>query len=361
MTSTYKSVLETIKKLEQLYDLTYYSIKPLANGAMNEVYEVLLSVNNTIKPYIFRVFLNNQSVDIDDYYDHLVKINKRFVTSNNKCLLNDCEYDTIGCSYCIYKINGTMVEVMEKYDMSLKDFMVKHNFSYSALCDKDVLNIIEFNRSTKFVDQFITYFRNNNIAHGDIKPENILVKTDGTKITKLVIADLDGLCINNKKSWLGNLKQDNNTYSCGSMAFTSMYTTKKLHQDATKENVNMIMKDVQDSDLYAVSIVVLMLWFGYDRFFTIFKTSVNMTSNFDDRWFDMEMDKSFTMSNKQSIINAYKKEIHTIDSLKNKLDYTMNKDEMIIQIDKAKNYLLKCLNLFVTIQLHENYKYVLKK
>lgn len=405
--STYEAVIETIKLLQQQYpDLVYYSINLVGKGGMNEIYEVILRVNNTIRPYIFRIFMNPDAIDINTYYDKLTSINNIFASNNNKCLFNECHHDTIGCSYCVYKINNTVVEIMDRYDMSLKDFLV--NQSYNNLCQNSVLNILEFNKTVKFIDQFITYFRQHNIGHGDIKPENILIKTNNNKITKLIIADLDGLCINNKRTWFNKLKQANNAYSCGSMAFTSAYTTKKIHQEAKKmesqsvgkdvqsqtrislerqlsdakkqnntslvselkqqltaikrseklnskeKNTNMLLKDVQDSDLYAVSIVILMLWFGYESFFEIFKTATNMQRNIKQQWFDLEMDEVFNVSNKQAILNAYTSEINKLDGLKDKIDHTMNAEEMVKQVDKARNYLLKSLNWFVNIQLQDN-------
>lgn len=373
-------IIKTIRQLQKEYkNLDYYSIKYLNEGAMNIVYEVILAINNIVTPFIFRVFKgeSDEEINIDEYYNKLKVINKKFVTSNKntKCLFNHCKYDNIGCSYCIFRIEDTVVEIMEKYDMALKSFMVSYIdnkyvdiFTYQNECNKDIINILEFNKVVKYFDNFITYFRKNNIGHGDLKPENILIKVNNNKITKLVIADLDGLCINDDKNFFGNLRVGNNVYSCGVMQYTNFYSYSHMFKATGKDD--FALKVVQNNDLYALSMIILMLWFGYKRFFEIFLQNDTINKfDFENRFFLHTFFDNFTQKNRTIIISNFTNEINKIDDLKNKIDDSMNKELMVGQLDKAKKYLLKCLNYFITIYLDNTdrlttvggYKYKLVK
>jgi len=103
------------------------------------------------------------------------------------------------------------------------------------------------------------------MAHGDIKQENILVKVaanDEDEIVDIALSDFDTLCIGTRNILTG-------MYQCEATANTVMYTTNELQQKY-KTDVPFDIRIKQKSDIYAISMVILMLWYGYVGFLSHF-------------------------------------------------------------------------------------------
>lgn len=255
---------------------------PIDKGAVAKIYPA----KKDNKEYMIRV----KSLDSD----HEVR-EKRIINDNlsyqncdesgfcnKKCIPN------IACSEYTLTISDNLVEIMKKYNGgSLWKYIVneiddgkiikyedKNSFYKLSLEDPKYLTI--FNTIVRKLWIAIKTLHDKDMAHGDIKPENILIDVSNNNISDIALADFDTLCIG---------KKSDNSYLCSPSDFTLLYTTYnlwKLNKGSNEYNISY--KKI--NDIYAIVLVILIIWYGFNGFFNNFGDFYN-NKNFESEFIEL--------------------------------------------------------------------------
>lgn len=213
----------------------------LGKGGFGEIY--LLKDKKSDKSFALKV------IDFKNEGDR-TKFNKEketyelFMTNKEACVK-----EFINCYLGIYKTDKYGLILMNYFQSDLQKTM--SGTSFSKLITENKNNLGKFIRWVKELIAAVSYMHANNIAHGDIKPDNILVNADST----LAITDFDTIC---------------SKVQCQIPAsVTNYYASPDLDETTTikfGQTGQPVHKDiVQRSDWWAVCIIVLELWFGRDK------------------------------------------------------------------------------------------------
>ena len=383
----------------------------LANGANAFVY------STTDNKYVIRItpMNTNNLVEINDIVNKKQLINKKLMKNDKDCL------DNIACSYHIFTenintqgINNTYtVEIIQKYDKALNNFMYMHSEVDNNIHDLNVYYDLVFN-DIKYLTNFyevatiliesLENLHKNGIAHGDVKPHNILIKTDNMNfIIDIALSDFDNVCIkdnkydtfdkNNKNakndttSKLHNLftkitnmfskkieqKNLSNDLSkdlskdCEQMPGTQLYSTPEyiiankptnntsiIH---TKYNIDIMKR----TDIYAMSLVILMLWFGYTEFF---KLGAIGDVNANDNKVEILMIDMFDQNNikiHNVVSNLIKAINKSYNNLINHYDTIIKQDSNYYKlINDTHKLLLTCLKNLQNVKQFVNEKHTIE-
>lgn len=336
---------EVISNLEQK---GYIMEKELGKGG----YAIVYRMTKDNIPYAIRISKLSSDEELNE--EQLKKLKTRQLDIINATTLKKCKFDilkTFCKKECISEniactkdhfltLNDYLIQIMKAYDSDLEKFIVKKEAyiqdirKYSEMSVKDIKSLNNFISIIKVMWDAIQLLHSNDMAHGDIKPENFLVNISGDTITDVALADLDTLC----------LIKDKSKPLCASVATTPLYATTALKELVNNEKEPLI-QIVKKSDLFGFSITIFQLWFGYmgfinffDEIFQKFKDFNTFTTRFG-RLFDND-----NKDNRNKIIDKLKLEKKkSFDLILQK--YPNNSNE----ITNAIRILDNAINLFETI------------
>lgn len=107
----------------------------------------------------------------------------------------------------------------------------------------------------------IKYLHDRQMAHGDIKPQNILVRNEDGRI---VITDFDTLYFLPSKSQLDHKFVLNHKFV--PKPVTPIYASPQLDENQARM-VPVTLEEVQISDIWALALLILVMWFGENEMF----------------------------------------------------------------------------------------------
>lgn len=292
------------------------------------------------KEYVVRITITNR-FEYQNLLDRKKQINSKLYSSDDYCIDS-----TIACSYDIYlhdqvgdNDNMYIVEIMKRYYGSLFNYMVdvvtednkskyvdKTSFYEKSLDDPG--SIVIFYEIVNKLKKTINMLHQNGMAHGDIKPENILIDVDkNNRIRDIAISDFDNVCTlsmdggnirsrishifpkKSSKSFVNITVNDDPIFekqnSCTPMAGTTLYSTPE-YMVTIKKDVIYDIDIMKRTDMYALSIVILTLWFGFIHFMN----SLGI-GNYNDPFFELldifDVDKKLlpiVLINLQNLMNS---------------------------------------------------------
>lgn len=256
--------------------------KVIGRGGFGVVYQVEDNNNNK---YALKVF----PLDTDArFYKYKLekKIYDKFTHKQPFSSKKNCVHTNISCHLNITRkcINDNYYGLIltHYYDTDLRNLLYKEKpFNKRVL--NDTSNISLFISYINDLINIIQYIHNNGMYHGDIKPENILVDKNENK---LVLTDFDTMCITKKK--------DN---TCKIFDLSVPYASPKLLNNIGKDVSSNV---VYESDIWAICIIVLELWFGPDRIREVLNIS-RFSSDFYD---NIILKHNKILKNIKNIINS---------------------------------------------------------
>jgi len=228
----------------------YILTECVGKGGFGEIY--LLKDKKTDKSFAVKVIDFKKEDDITKFKKE--KETYELFMKNKEA----CVKEFINCYLGIYKTDKFGLILMNYFQTDLRKAM--NNTSFSKLITENKSNIGKYVRWIKELVAAVSYMHANNIAHGDIKPDNILVSADGT----LAITDFDTIC---SKTQCPIPTSITNYYASPDFDETTTASFKKSGQPVHKEIVHR-------SDWWAVCIIVLELWFGNDKTIQKFPTMI---------------------------------------------------------------------------------------
>lgn len=246
----------------------YLGIKSLRNykvtnfvgkGAVGSVYKIEMSDDSNNKSYALKVIsLSTKSNKVK--FEKEKKIFKEFTKRHKNIIKVRCRNDNINC-YLEVKSNPECgYIVMEYYDTDLGQYLDKiGNFNKLIVTNpQDIYN--KYVKWIKDLYSAISFIHSRNIAHSDIKPENILVNLSNDS---LVVTDFDTVCLPKER-----LECPTKEEPCRPLETSILYTSPNLEKYIKKCVPIDILKE---SDIWALAIIILELWFGRDKIQKLFK------------------------------------------------------------------------------------------
>lgn len=277
--------LEAIKR--SLYQNKFVLNNFIGRGGLAEVYSATSLKDDD--EYVVRIV---SYTSVDKSRDEIYEDFRKRDTINRKLSKEECDSETnanskvckiacinkhIVCSdFLILSQGKYFVEVMKKYDMDLgKHIRVTLDSEIHDNNDRLFYNLSLKNASTStnpYTENFLTTIlalwnalldlHKNGMAHGDIKPENILARfnpQDDNLIDDVAISDFDTLCTE---------------MMCAPSGHTDIFATRQLL--VSHKNDKFDIKIKQQSDIFAMALTTMILWYGmivlFDEFSHIFKT-----------------------------------------------------------------------------------------
>ena len=158
-----------------------------------------------------------------------------------------------------YVIDGEFgVMVMEKMDIDLMDFILKETPSSSS--PPGLLSMKELQWIYNEVCKGVRYLHGNNIAHCDIKPENVLLKLENGKVKKVVLCDF-GFALDWKKE-----KTPSPNFG------TKEYLPPEVTSTSSSSSISYEM-NMEKVDLWCLAVVLFVLITGLFPFVNVENTS----------------------------------------------------------------------------------------
>lgn len=236
----------------QIYELKNYKIiSKIGKGGFGEVYKIKsIGAHNS---YALKV------IKLDEYnkpkfekekiiYDKF-SIKKKVIYDSSSSYV-ECTHYNINCYFLIFSARIGKVTygfiITSYYDADLR-FIMMNGPPYSLSILENRNNILTYIKWVKELGDTITYIHRENIAHGDIKPENILVSY---KRDSVALTDFDTVCFNNQNG------------TCYITDISPLYASPQLY-DSILKSVDHIV--VRITDIWALSIIILELWFGAEQ------------------------------------------------------------------------------------------------
>lgn len=265
-----------------------YTIDPkiLGKGAFANIY----AANKNGQNYVIRIVKldpNNVTNEVQTRRKISETLSQTKCSAEHKCTVL-CIDNNIACSeFTLLMFGNYLVEILKKYDNDLKKYMtrdildeknniigIEDTHRFNELVMKDSKYLLNFNSIVKSLWKALKTMHDKNLAHGDIKPENILIKVNQDEIVDVAISDFDTLCIGTKNLKTGKIECNQNETSV-------LFATFELQ----KENRNKLTYDIEikkRSDIYAMSLVTLMLWYGFIGFLDNFVSFLNNFLKYND-------------------------------------------------------------------------------
>lgn len=268
-------ILDEFKKRGYIIDT-----KKIGEGAFASVYKAH-------RDYAIRI-----SKDGHDDYDNkkaIEHLHKRICSNSYKLPFKNTH---ILCTESSEKIGDYLVEILQAFDTDLMKYLIYEEQRNNNIIYNDKISFYELsmlNDGVKYIKNFnevsnsmlntITTLHDANLAHGDIKPSNILIKLNGNEIKDFAISDFDTLCLG-----IRNIFTD--IFECETSAETPLFSTMEMsnhHRNGKRYDINIKKR----SDIYAINLVILMMWHGYIKFLNIFDNNYNSDQFFDGRFKDL--------------------------------------------------------------------------
>lgn len=229
----------------------YKIISKVGKGAFGEVYKIKsIGMNNNNVHALKIIKLDAQKQEKFEkekmIYD---KFSLKKITNDKHISKTHCAHDNINCYLSIFSAEINNVNygfiITSYYDADLRTIISNRKpFCQNILDERD--NIISYLKWIKELVDIIKYLHSEYVAHGDIKPENILINYKNNSIS---LTDFDTVCFFN-----------NNT--CKVTEISAPYASPILYKSLYKTIDNQI---VQISDVWAIAIIILELWFGEEQ------------------------------------------------------------------------------------------------
>jgi len=275
----------TMEQILDRFKQRGYIIDPqkIGQGAFASVYKAH-------RDYAIRISKDDKDeYDSSKAIDHL---NRRVCVRSHKLPFKNTH---ILCTESTEKIGDYLVEILQGFDTDLMKFLTVEKINGNMVTYHDRVTFYELsmlNNGLKYLKNFnsiagsmmdtVTMLHDNNLAHGDIKPSNILLKinkVDPNEIDDYAVSDFDTLCVG-----IRNILTD--VFECEVSAGTPLFSTIELvSQGRRGKRYDINIK--KRSDLYAISLVILMMWHGYTKFLSIFDNNYNSDGFFARRFQDM--------------------------------------------------------------------------
>jgi len=213
-------------------------------------------------------FLALKVIDLKDKINK-IKFNKEYEIYKKFSIIGKqvhCIHENINCHFSIFErqtIGGKNINcgfiVTALYDSDLRKIMNNtKEYNITIPEESNNINTLHYIKWIEELMSVITYIHNNKIGHGDIKPENILVKNDLLSLT-----DFDSVCFTDK---------------CQVPAPSGPYASPKYYNNFNKTIDNF---DVQVSDIWCLAMIILELWFGKNNL----EKFINIDTSFATEWY----------------------------------------------------------------------------
>ena len=255
-----------------------------------------------------------------DYRNKFNKEKELFKLLTNKQV--KCIHRNINCHLAVENVGDCGYIIAKYYDTDLDNFLKEGSFSKKVHMDNNNLNI--FIKWIKLLIDAVRYIHSKNIAHGDLKPQNILIRYSDYN---LVITDFDTMCI-------GKLLNS----TCYVDGLTHLYASPKLYYSYRKY---ISIKVVKESDIWAVAMIILVMWFGIDKLVNILYAE-SIDNMFPSMYYEKLNNDDF-----QTLYNVINNEV---ENYKISKELAMSKDN----IDKCANIIQDILTYSAQI-LHKIY------
>jgi serine/threonine protein kinase len=275
----------TIDQILDRFKQRGYIIDPqkIGQGAFASVYRAH-------RDYAIRISKDNpDEYDKSKAIDHL---NRKICTRSHKLPFKNTH---ILCTESTEKIGDYLVEILQGFDMDLSKYLTSERMVGNTITYHDRITFYELamlNNGLKYLKNFnavagsmldtITMLHDNNLAHGDIKPSNILIKlnaTDSNEIENFAVSDFDTLCVG-----IRNIFTD--VFECEISPATPLFSTTEMSSQ-NKHGKRYDINIKKRSDIYAINLVILMMWHGYIKFLSIFDGNYNTDRFFESRFQDL--------------------------------------------------------------------------
>jgi len=235
----HKYIGKDIGKELKVSELKNYTLSEcLGKGGFGEVY--LIKDKKETK-YALKV-IDLQQIDAGQKFEKEQKNYDLFMKNKDTCAK-----EFLNCYLGIYKTDKYGLILMNFFNQTLQGIMSGVPFFNQVLANKSILS--KYIRWVKEIVESISYMHKNNIAHGDIKPDNILVNTETNTIA---VTDFDTICAN---------------ISCPiPSSVTNYYASPDLDETTTakykKSGHPVPIEIMKHSDWWATCMLILVMWFG---------------------------------------------------------------------------------------------------
>jgi serine/threonine protein kinase len=238
-----------IKLLEK-----YKVVKLLGVGGFGKVYKIE-KIDDPNKYYALKV------IDLTNEHNQQKflkekSILKKFTKFSLFQKSGKCNHPNINCHLDVIHTDACGYILTNYFNTDLeKDIKVNKGFKFRAL--KNIKYLSQYVKWIQNLASSITYIHSKLLAHGDLKPGNILINTDKDY---LAITDFDTLCIINIKNEFCNLTD-----------LTDIYASPELFDimGDKKARTHVPVEIIQTSDYWALCIIILELWLGNDELMTL--------------------------------------------------------------------------------------------
>jgi serine/threonine protein kinase len=264
------------------------AIKSIGKGGFGKVYLVRHIDPTKENLYALKVIELSDKIN-QDKFEKEIKIFNEFskkespITCSHKyinCYLGVGKNDKMGCGFILMRFYNTDL----KHELSKK-------YSYETRMS---INFVYF--LPQYIDwikelmEVIIYLHSKKLAHGDIKPDNILINLLNNTIG---LTDFDTVCFSS------------HTNVCKVSEFTEIYASPQVY-NALRKDVSMEV--IQKSDWWAWAIIILELWFGIEKFLTFFNVDIKKSLPGQNLYINLEKDSSgqIFINMRNSIVESIK-------------------------------------------------------
>ena len=242
-----------------------------------------------------------------------------------------CAHKNINCYLYVEQIENCGFIITQYFDTDLANYLKKKgNFGQNIRKNKDIFLPIYINWIKQLADA-IKFLHKKKIAHGDLKPDNILIRYSDNNIS---ITDFDTICMGK------SFKKDSDF--CVVEGFSDFYASPDLILSFGKKTN---IKIIRESDIWALAFIILVMWFGAEELIKIF---YNASGDF---FFSKIFYESLDKKNFEILFSVIDNEINTI-----KLIYIDSsiKESLMSEIQKIHYILSESAIILSKIAFKEN-------
>jgi len=306
-----------VQKLAELFSNVQYKIWKmnfLAEAGFSRIYRCDITGKSSEKYYLIRITelipritrltpgrvgMEKSEEEIEEYIAKRETIQKEFfirrpIPSKRNCLKSQC-MPNIACTLCSYHqdVKGIvyLIEFMDLYDGTLDDFVYEFKYDTAYMIpgsnysgEPAYVNIVDrIKTDWNMVNNFIfiekevtegldSLHLNINahglakpLAHTELRPGNIFYKGTTHEIKYVSLANFDTICDSTQLSCEGS-----------SMPMFRPRILSEKDSDSKSINYSHVYNNIT-SDKYAMSLSIILMWFGLSRFlFILIKTMMRL-------------------------------------------------------------------------------------